>query len=234
MLEVVTYATHSHGMFEELTKDGQVKVLGWGKKWNGFTDKYKGVLEYIQTLNDNDIIIFVDGFDTKILKSPEIAKQRFISMGVKVLFSKETKLPTNINKHIFGTCNGNHIANTGLYMGYVKYIIPILQDSIKLKCDDDQINLNSICKKYPYINVDINEDIFQNGESKNTNACFIQYNGTLYNPHHYAKLYASRAYPFILAFLLTLILIFPKYKLQIGIIILLLWIWFHIFAKKTC
>ncbi len=33
MFEVVTYATHSQGMFEEL-KD-KVTVLGWGKKWNG-------------------------------------------------------------------------------------------------------------------------------------------------------------------------------------------------------
>jgi hypothetical protein len=119
-------------------------------------------------------------------------------------------------------------------MGYVKYIIPILKDSMKFKCSNDQMNLNKICEKYPYINVDINEDIFQNGGSDNTKACFIQYNGTSFSLHYYAKEFASRAYPLILAFLLTLILIFPKYKLHTSIIIFLFWVWFQIFAKKTC
>ena len=236
MIDVVTYATHSYGMFDELIKNPYTKVteLGMGKKWNGFTDKYIGLVEYLETKNENDIIIFVDGFDTKILKSPEIAKQRFLNMNAKVLFSKETKLPTFINKHVFGICNGKYITNTGLYMGYVKYIIPILKDSIKFKCSDDQINLNRICEKYPYIEVDINEEIFQNGGSENTNACFIQYNGTSFNLHHYAKLYASRTYPFILSFFLILILIFPKYKLYISAFIALFWVWFQIFANKTC
>ena len=51
-IEVVTYANKSSGMFEELVNNEhgvKVKVLGMGKKWNGFLDKYKGVLEYIET-----------------------------------------------------------------------------------------------------------------------------------------------------------------------------------------
>ena len=72
-LEIVTYANKSQGMFEELVKndfDVPIKVLGWGRKWNGYSDKSKGLLEYMKTKNDEDIIVFVDGFDTKINKSP--------------------------------------------------------------------------------------------------------------------------------------------------------------------
>ena len=43
MLEIVTYANKSFGMFEELVNNEfkvPVRVLGWGSKWNGFTDKF--------------------------------------------------------------------------------------------------------------------------------------------------------------------------------------------------
>ena len=51
-VEIVTYANKSFGMFEELVNNDfgvKVKVLGMGKKWNGFLDKYKGLLEYMET-----------------------------------------------------------------------------------------------------------------------------------------------------------------------------------------
>ena len=53
--EVVTYANKSQGMFEELVNNEhgvKVKVLGMGKKWNGYLDKSKGLLEYMKTKKD--------------------------------------------------------------------------------------------------------------------------------------------------------------------------------------
>ena len=66
MIQVITYATHSEGMFDSLINNSSgvdVKVLGWGTKWNGFKDKTNATYNYIQTLDDNDIIIIIDGFD---------------------------------------------------------------------------------------------------------------------------------------------------------------------------
>ena len=40
--------------------------IGWDTKWNGHKDKYKGILKYIESKNEDDIIVFLDGFDTKI------------------------------------------------------------------------------------------------------------------------------------------------------------------------
>ena len=48
--EIVTYANKSHGLFEELTNNEfnvPVKVLGWGTEWKGFSDKTKGVMDYL-------------------------------------------------------------------------------------------------------------------------------------------------------------------------------------------
>ena len=43
-IHYITYATHSMGMFENLVNNKyniEIKVLGWGTKWNGFLDKVK-------------------------------------------------------------------------------------------------------------------------------------------------------------------------------------------------
>ena len=70
-MKVITYATHSEGSFEELTHNKfgvEVTVLGMDPKWNGFMDKIEGVLKYLQTLPDDELVVFVDGFDSYIKK----------------------------------------------------------------------------------------------------------------------------------------------------------------------
>ena len=93
--EIVTYANKSEGMFEKLLNNEfgvSIKVLGWNKKWEGYTDKVVGVLEFIETKNDEDIIVFLDGFDTKINKNPENLISMFKKYDTKVLLSKEPNL----------------------------------------------------------------------------------------------------------------------------------------------
>ena len=151
-LEVVTYANKSFGMFEELVNNEHgvnVKVLGMGKKWNGYIDKSIGLMKYIETKKDDDIIVFVDGFDTKINKDISNVKSLFESYDCKVLVSKDPRLMNKFGEiFVFGNCNDNDVANAGMYMGYVKNLKIILKESIQMKCEDDQVNLNTLCKKY--------------------------------------------------------------------------------------
>ena len=63
MMEVVTYANKSAGMFDRLINNEhgvQIKVLGWGTKWNGFKDKINGIYRYLENKHDDDIVIYVD------------------------------------------------------------------------------------------------------------------------------------------------------------------------------
>ena len=137
VVKLITYATHSYGTFEDLVNNDlniEVKVFGWGTKWNGFMDKFKVPREYFNTLNDDDIVIFVDGFDSKIIKSLDIAEKRFKSMNCRILISEVPYIQRSgmfkyfsckMHFHeklseLFSSDNIDHIANTGLYMGYVK------------------------------------------------------------------------------------------------------------------
>ena len=161
-VEIVTYANKSQGMFEELVNNEfgvPIKVLGWGTKWNGFTDKYKGMSEYLETKRDEDVVIFLDGFDTKINKDPRHIIEMFEKCECKVLVSKNPPWP--LQTLIFGRCDET-IANSGMYMGYSKYLKQFIDEALKLKCKDDQRNLNTICHKNEYIKVDKSETIFKN------------------------------------------------------------------------
>ena len=87
-MKLVTYATHSEGSFEELLNSGYpIEVLGWGTKWNGFMDKFQGVKSYLDTLEDDEIVVFLDGFDSMINKDLSDLTNRFASLDCEVLVS---------------------------------------------------------------------------------------------------------------------------------------------------
>lgn len=210
--EVITVATHKEGTLDELINNKHninVNVLGFGEKWTGFKMKYELMYDYLKNQPDNKIIVFIDGFDSKIEGKLEEAKRRFLRMNCKVLVSQEAPINIYLKKQIFGTCEDEFIANSGLYMGYAKYIKIILKECLKETCKDDQVVLNRKCKKFSFIKVDKKNEIFENirmiriGESiedksgnKKKRAIFTQIPGTL----SYARL--SRSFFEYIQFLL--------------------------------
>ena len=171
MYEVVTVATHNQGKLDELINNElniPVTVLGMGKKWTGFRMKYELMYEHIQSMDDNKIIIFLDGFDSNIVGDPSNAIQKFKEKNYKLLFSKDffkknERLRLNMSIHAFTSCNDDKIIiNSGMYMGYVKYLKPFLQYALSQTCKDDQRNANKSCKHFDFISIDTDYEIFQN------------------------------------------------------------------------
>jgi hypothetical protein len=236
--EVVTFATHSERMFPQLMNSGySIKVLGWGVKWENFNTKIKGVLEYVKTKNPDDIIVCVDAFDTAILRDPREAEQLFKDMNCGFLVSYDILNSDFMLEHFklkFGTCKDNITANMGLWMGYVKYIIPILEDILKIPCGDDQINFNSLCSKYrDVIKIDMEKKIFANLED--TNSIFKGFPGT---GKRHIKTYINDILPhFIIQYtfiFLCLLILFPKYKLILIAVYTTLLITFIFMSDKKC
>ncbi len=164
--EVITVATHKEGYLNNIINNDyniKVNVLGMGQKWTGFKMKYELVYNYIKNLDDNKIIIFIDGFDSHINGSINKAVDIFKKHNYKVLFSKNPKiLGSFLDKKIFSTCYEDLIANTGLYMGYVKYLKKLLSFLLQVKCKDDQVSVNRNCHQFNFIKVDSQELIFKN------------------------------------------------------------------------
>ena len=240
-VEVVTYANKSSGMFEELVNNEhgvKVKVLGMGKKWNGFLDKYKGVLEYMETKNDDDIIVFLDGFDSKINKDISNVKSLFKSYNCKILVSKHPDM-LDIGFR-FPKCDDKNIGSGGMYMGYVKHLTILLKESLKPKCQDDQYNLNALCKKYDFIKIDDKELIFKNfapfDKRESVNAVFISFPGSINlqrisrQPKEYLQFY----YIYILLINIALLAFFPKKQNYLLGSLLFLITFYVFYADKSC
>jgi hypothetical protein len=238
-LEIVTYANKSQGMFEDLVKNTfgvPIKVLGWGTKWNGFNDKYRGMSEYLKTKRDTDIVIFLDGFDTKINKDPRDVMKLFEKCDCKVLVSKGP----NPGDHLLGTCKAGIPANSGMYMGYVKFLKVMIDDALSYTCEDDQVNLNMVCKKYPFIKVDDTQLIFENvsqlRSDKESNALFVSYPGKISFDRISRGFfeYTQFVYVYVLCLLVLSMGIFPKHSNVLLSLLVGLVLFYILFADKSC
>lgn len=190
MVEVhyVTYATHSSGTFGELVENPhgvQVKVIGWGTRWNGFGDKIIGVLEYIKILPVNDYVVFIDGFDTVFNRPPDDIIEAFNSYGPPGILASKTQFDNMyISKRLFGTCGGS-VANSGMWMGRVGDAVKFLElckSHLPESNNDDQRAMNTVCRRYPQMKVVVDHKylVFQNrlmGKCA-PSAIFCSYPGT--------------------------------------------------------
>lgn len=244
MVEIVTYANKSQGLFEELIHnefDVPVRVLGWGTTWNGFLDKYKGMVEYLKGKEGEDIVVFLDGFDTRINKNPEDIEQLFKSYECGMLVSKDPAPYGPLTKTVFATCDANLTANSGLYMGYVKNVRKVLEDALSMTCEDDQRNLNQLCSKYDFIKVDEEQVIFENitpfETNKKSEAIFVSYPGVLTMKRIYRAMKEYSQFfrwQFIISMFILVLLLPLNYKwlpMYIGVIGIL---FYTILADKSC
>lgn len=194
---VITYATHNERNYQNMIKNNyniNIKTLGWGKKWHALNNKIKLLYSEIKDYNDNDIVISLDGFDVWINGYLEQAVKSFKRSNSKVLFSLDMKQKLNPNffekisnfilkkpwRSKGGGIDGITL-NSGLYMGYVKYLKIILNEAIKKKCISDQVIFNRLCNKYSFIKIDYTENVFENVRSvndiKKSKAVFVQVPG---------------------------------------------------------
>lgn len=238
-MEIITYATESRGRFDSLINNKfgvPVTVLGWGTKWNGFTDKFKGVLKHLETKKPDDIVLFLDGFDSEINRDPKEVVDIFKSFDCGVLFSNNVTFFGIIENIPFGTCKNNNMANTGMYIGYVKNIKDILTDALRMNCKDDQVNINRLCHKYNEIKVDEDEILFKNLRTETNekfDTYFLSFPGGMSIDRYTRALreYYQFYYIHISIILLFLMTIFPKTAIVLLVAHLS---WFVCKADKSC
>ena len=185
-IRYVTYATHEHGLYKRLINNEyglKIEVLGWGTKWTGFMDKFKAVNAYIQDLNDDDIVCFLDGFDTLVNRDPSKALDLFKTKfnDAKIVASAEENINpirSYMTRRVFGSCIDGETLNSGMYMGYVSELKRALKLSLKQDTTDDQVAMNSVCHRLDIV-IDTKGRLFQNSsstpENTDSRAIFVSY-----------------------------------------------------------
>ena len=204
MIHLVTVATHSERylpVLDQQSKDKNMTLvkLAVGKKYTGHFMKDLEMLDYLKSssVNDEDIVVFVDGFDTLLLANKKEIIEKFKSFDCDILLSIENVGSLSfIHSAVFQKVKGKFI-NTGLYMGYAKALKDFLQEMYTQEFDkssNQKTWANYLEKKNDYsrIALDSNSDIFLNYSFTTTNKiisknkrvyldesvpCFIQGNG---------------------------------------------------------
>lgn len=173
-LHIVTVSTDDRFYFKYLIESCKrngvpLTVLGYGEKWQGYTWRFKLMMDFIKSVNPYDIICFVDSYDVlsirnfntlidKFLQIKEKYKCKIIT-GYEHYNSFAQKILADI---YFSECNGKHL-NCGTYIGHAKDLLHVLitSKSIDEKEMDDQKLLTKYCQIYPNdIYIDINNEIF--------------------------------------------------------------------------
>ena len=226
-IEIITVATHDDGNFNELINNKfneKIKVLGYGQKWYGFKMKYDLLYNYLKEKDDDTIIIFLDGFDTVINKDPKLAIKIFKENNYKILFSQDWN---NVLGSLFfsNSLYDNSLINSGMYMGYVKYLKKMYNEINNYDYMDDQVLLNKLKHKIDYIDVDDNK-IFKNfiysfTSKHETDAIFYQTPGKLEinRTKRAIKEYGNFFNNYIL--LLNAIILFIFYKIKKNIVFII-------------
>jgi hypothetical protein len=157
-----------------------------GQKWTGFTMRFELWLNYLNKIDDNEIIMITDAYDVIILEDSEIILDKFRKFNKNIVFTVSKNLSAGI---IFGRCLDNITFSPGSFIGYVKYIKQLIKIFLNNKAlfkknnNDDQILLNKICK--------IEKDFFiKNCKGDNNYKLFLDVNSD-YNQSFYLNYYLN-------------------------------------------
>lgn len=166
MFYIITYATHNEKYLELLKSNQDIIILGLGQRWSGFKSKVDSTVNFCQKVKPQDVVCFIDGFDSVILESKKEILERFLKLNKKIVFSKASNKITVRTKYIqdklFGNCNNNRL-NTGMYIGYAKDIINVWSGFSSN--NDDQKFITNKCQTNKHndnIAIDLDNYIFYN------------------------------------------------------------------------
>lgn len=127
----------------------EYKNLGQGVIWNGGDMNRPGggqkinlVKKELANLPDDDIVLFVDGYDVFINEDTQTILKRFIEMNADVVIAAEKACwPDKAIAPMFTESHTDYrYPNSGLYMGYVKNLKELF-DKLILDSEDDQLFL---------------------------------------------------------------------------------------------
>lgn len=133
-------------------------ILGMNMKWKGFIMKHELLAEYLNTINDDDVVCFIDAYDVLPTKNIVHLEEQFknFSMenpGVKMIVGYDkvkNKIHEFIETLVFNNIDGDRV-NGGQIIGYsknIKLILNKLLENANPEKYDDQIELTKYIQNH--------------------------------------------------------------------------------------
>jgi len=162
MVKLVSVATHSDGYLPWLLKSCErynvkLDILGWNQKWQGFVWRFSLMINYLKSLDPNELVCFIDAYDVILLRPLNEIEEYYNDIvkltGKKIIIGTENAHNAYIKRmseFIFDKCKNIQI-NAGTYLGRAKDLLDVLNNmNDKNKpSDDDQVVYTDYCNKHP-------------------------------------------------------------------------------------
>ena len=171
---LIIVATHYNGYMKILKytcKKNNIKfvlIKPYLNKKFQYIDKLYYVNEYIKNLDDNEIIIVMDAYDTFVCGDYNEIINKYKSSNKKFLVGSHNYCNRYIMTLVFNiifqnNLNDKELINSGMYISKVIYAKEVLNICLNLKTDDDQIAIIQTYKKRPdLIQLDNDRLLFAN------------------------------------------------------------------------
>ena len=180
-LKIVTVATDSKYYLPYLKESVQnngaeLVILGYGKEWSGFNLKYSLMIDYLKTLNNTDIVCFVDGYDVICTRNLKELPDTFLKLkemyNCKIIVGEDKMnmgdimnlISRNFIYYFFGGTCKERFVNSGTYIGFANDILNIIKSIYQLSnsnTSDDQIQMKKYCRENKSdFHIDVNSEIF--------------------------------------------------------------------------
>lgn len=149
---VCTVATYRHPNLEKLINSCEkhqihLEILALGHPYFGNGTKLIHMKQYLQTLNDDDIVMFVDAFDVLVVANKKKILRKFLRENSPFIMSAELNCAphTHLAPHYPPAPTRFKYVNTGSYIGYVKNIkswLKALEPISAKECDQGQATIH--------------------------------------------------------------------------------------------
>lgn len=174
-MKIVTVCTHAERYFpclvESLKRFNETLViLEWGKKWTGYRQKLSAMLNYLKTIDAEEIVCFIDAYDVILLQSPSELERRFKASKSKMIIAKDGQSPNLVVQYFIqnGFPNVHCVpTNSGTYIAYAGHLLKLLteieqsQKKHPSKSNNDQEIIAKWCQTNEgWLDVDVNCELF--------------------------------------------------------------------------
>jgi hypothetical protein len=157
---LIIVATHYDGymkILEYSCKKNNIKfviIKPYLKKKFQYIDKFYYINEYIKKLDDNEVIITMDAYDTFICGNYNEILNKYNSSNKKFLVGSHTYCDRYMMQLIFNiifqnNLNNKDLLNSGMFISKVIYAKEVLNICLKMNTTDDQIALIKTFKLRP-------------------------------------------------------------------------------------
>ena len=158
VVHIVTVANKSEKYYEILKesciRNGcKLTTLGFNEKWGGFLWIYEKTQKFLKTVDPNDIVVVIDGFDVIMNEHIDVFKTKYEKFGKSIILSViyNSNTVKFFEKRIFGSIKyqgSEYWLCAGLCAGKAKDLIEMfdLMNIKEFKINDNQLLLTKFIK----------------------------------------------------------------------------------------